>query len=412
MHKAWMELQRTFYENDPDGFTKASQDLKAALLALPAAHRPAPRKISTELFYNRMAPFTIAWYVMATGAVLSAAALAVQRKRFDLIVAVALIAGFAVTTLGLWLRWHIAGRIPASNMYESLLFLGWGTAAFAIVSFLAIRHRMVPLTASVMGALALMLADLLPLDHFVRPIQPVLLDTIWMSVHVPIIMVSYSVLALAVLIAHVQLFSMAIAPNRGGLARAVDSLHYWYVLVGAILLGAGIITGSMWGASAWGRYWGWDPKEVWSLVAFLGYLAILHVRTDHERTPIWGYVLGAVLTVAFFAVVAPYLKPITPIKVVTLLGTAVAMVFFVVGRGRFATAAKSIAAFWLIVMTYVGVNYVLGTGLHSYGFGTGAMARWMLMLGFADLALVLLCGLVYLIHRSVLAARSPATAAA
>jgi ABC-type transport system involved in cytochrome c biogenesis permease subunit len=412
VHKAWTELQRTFYENDRDGFTKASQDLKAALNALPAAYRPPPRKIATELLYNRTAPFSLAWYVMVAGAALSAVALAIRRKWFDVVVLVALIAGFAVTTFGLWLRWHIAGRIPASNMYESLLFLGWGTAAFAIVSFLAIRHRMVPLTASVMGALALMLADILPLDHYVRPIQPVLLDTIWMSVHVPIIMVSYSVLALAVLIAHVQLFSMAIAPNRSGLARAVDSLHYWYVLIGAILLGAGIITGSMWGASAWGRYWGWDPKEVWSLVAFLGYLAILHVRADHQRIPAWGYVLGAVLTVTFFAIVSPYLRPITPMKVVALLGTAVAMVFFVAGRGRFATAVKSIAAFWLIVMTYVGVNYVLGIGLHSYGFGTGAMARWMLTLGFADLALVLLCGLVYLIHRSVLAGRSPAAAAA
>jgi ABC-type transport system involved in cytochrome c biogenesis permease subunit len=411
VHKAWMELQKTFYENDRDGFTRASQDLKAALLALPAAYRPAPRKIATELLYNRTAPFTIAWYVMAAGAVLSAVALAIQRKWLDGIVLVALIAGFAVTTIGLWLRWHVAGRIPASNMYESLLFLGWGTAAFAIVSFLAIRHRMVPLTASVMGAVALMLADILPLDHYVRPIVPVLRDTIWMSVHVPIIMVSYSVLALAVLIAHVQLLSMAIAPKRSGLARAIDSLHYWYVLVGAILLGAGIITGSMWGASAWGRYWGWDPKEVWSLVAFLGYLAILHVRAEHQRIPGWGYVLGAVLTVAFFAIVSPYLRPITPMKVAALLGTAVAMVFFVVGRGRFAVAVKSIVAFWLIVMTYVGVNYVLGIGLHSYGFGTGAMARWMLVLGAADLAVVLLCGLAYVIRRSFFAVPRPAAAA-
>jgi hypothetical protein len=71
------------------------------------------------------------------------------------------------------------------------------------------------------------------------------------------------------------------------------------------------------------------------------------------------------------------------------------MVFFVLARGRFATAVKSILAFWLIVMTYVGVNYVLGTGLHSYGFGTGAVVRYLYWIGGIDLALVMACATVY-----------------
>ena len=57
---------------------------------------------------------------------------------------------------------------------------------------------------------------------------------------------------------------------------------YWYIHVGSILLIAGILTGSIWAASSWGRYWGWDPKEVWSLVAFLAYMAILHARFDRQ----------------------------------------------------------------------------------------------------------------------------------
>jgi ABC-type transport system involved in cytochrome c biogenesis permease subunit len=307
--------------------------------------------------------------------------------------------GFVVLTYGLWLRWQIAGRIPAANMFESLLFLSWGAGAFAIVSLIVLRDRFVPLTASVMGATALILADRLPIDQFVRPIVPVLLDTIWMSIHVPIIMVSYAVLSVAVLIAHAQLVLMALRPGRRDLAERIDWLHYWYAFIGSFLLLAGIITGSMWGASSWGRYWGWDPKEVWSLVAFLGYMVILHVRVNHERTPGWAYGVAAVLGVGVAVAVVPHLLPLTSVKLGALAATAFAALVFVLGRGPFAAALKSTLAFWLIIMTYVGVNYVLGIGLHSYGFGTGAVARKMFIVGGIDLGLIGLCAVVYLARR-------------
>jgi len=84
----------------------------------------------------------------------------------------------------------------------------------------------------------------------------------------------------------------------------------------------------MWAASSWGRYWGWDPKEVWSLVAFLAYMAILHARAERLI-------------------------------------------------GNFGVAAWSIVAFQTILMTYLGVNFVLSAGLHSYGFGDSSVVRAM-----------------------------------
>jgi ABC-type transport system involved in cytochrome c biogenesis permease subunit len=276
--------------------------------------------------------------------------------------------------------------------------LGWGVGAFAIVSMFLFRQRLVPLTAAGMASLALVLADVLPVDSFVRPIAPVLLDTVWMSIHVPIIMVSYSVLALAVLVAHIQVVLMAAAPRKVQLVHTIDGLHYWYVSVGSLLLTAGIITGSMWAASSWGRYWGWDPKEVWSLVALLGYLTILHVRIDSSRTPRWVYVVGAILLVGTLVMVVPKLGPLSTGGMLGIGGTCAGIALMVLTRGPFATAAKSIVCFWLIVMTYVGVNYVLGTGLHSYGFGTGAVARYMFIMGGADLGFVAICAAVYLVR--------------
>ena len=230
-------------------------------------------------------------------------------------------------TWGIGTRWAIAGRIPASNMFESLLFLAWGVGLFAVVALAALRNRLVVLNANAMAALTMALTDLLPIDGFIHPVPPVLAGTPWLAIHVPIIMVSYSVLALGVVVAHMQIGFTMFAPRRAELIHRMNDLLYWYILVGSILLIAGILTGSIWAASSWGRYWGWDPKEVWSLVAFLAYMAILHGRFDR----------------------------------------------FI---GEFGVAAISIIAFQTILMTYLGVNFVLTTGLHSYGMGDSPVVKW------------------------------------
>ena len=397
--EAWTHLRTAFKARDAEAFSAVAKRLAVALAALPAKYRPGSDRIEIELHYNRLSPFRLAWQVMIGGAVLATLALFVRARWFDVLAVLGMLAGFVVLSYGLYLRWQLAGRIPASNMYESLLFLSWGMGAFAIVALLFMRLRIVPVTASIMGAVALLIADLVPgLDPFIRPAVPVLLDTIWMSIHVPIIMVSYSVLALAMLFAHAQLGLLALCPRRvsARLGPLVDALHYWYVHVGSILLLAGIITGSMWGASSWGRYWGWDPKEVWSLIAFVGYLAILHVRVDHEPRGWLGYLLAAGLTGAVFTLIVRHLWPLSEAEIIGLSGALVALVFCVSVRGPFAMAMKSVMAFWLIVMTYLGVNYVLGVGLHSYGFGKGEMAWWMFLIGGIDLALIVVLGLIYL----------------
>ncbi len=408
VRSAWAGLRTAFLADDASAFAAASRRLVTALDQLPAATRPTAELIETELRYNRQRPFRTAWGIMVVGAVLAAAALWVRRTWFDGIAIVAMVAGFAFLTYGLSLRWQIAGRIPAANMFESLLFLGWGMGAFAVAAMFVQRNRIVPLTASAMGALALILADVLPMDHFVRPIAPVLLDTVWMSIHVPIIMISYSVLALGVLIAHVQVVAMAAVPHRRALINGIDALHYWYIHVGSILLLAGIVTGSMWAASSWGRYWGWDPKEVWSLIAFLGYMAILHVRIDRERVAGWMYAIAALLSIVTFMVILARMAPVTIAKAGALGATAVVMALFVLARGKFATALKSILAFWLIIMTYVGVNYVLGIGLHSYGFGTGAVVKYLFIIGGGDLALIAISCVVHLARSGVESPLAPA----
>ena len=293
------------------------------------------RALDTEVLYNRLRPTRLAWWILVPATIVSLVAWRRRSRWMDKLAVCGLSAGFGVMTWGIAARWSIAGRIPASNMYESLLFLGWGVALFALVALVFLRNRLVVLNATVMSALTMMLTDLLPIDPFVHPMPPVLAGTPWLAIHVPIIMVSYSVLALGVLIAHMQIGFEIFAPARRDLADRMLDLLYWYIHIGSILLIAGILTGSIWAASSWGRYWGWDPKEVWSLIAFLAYTAILHGRLDRFL-------------------------------------------------GGFGVAALSIVAFWTILMTYVGVNYILAAGLHSYGFGGSGVVRWMALLAIAE----------------------------
>jgi ABC-type transport system involved in cytochrome c biogenesis permease subunit len=300
------------------------------------ARETAPRaQMDRELRYNQLRPTRLAWWALLPATI--AAAISFQRPRrwASLVATAGLLLGSAAMTWGIAVRWLIAGRIPATNMHESLLFLGAGAGLFGLLAAAVLRNRLVILNATAMAALTMLLVDLLPMDPFIHPAPPVLSGTPWLAIHVPIIMVSYAVLGLAVVLAHMQIGIEIFAPARRAAAVRMSELHYWYLHVGCILLITGILTGSIWGASSWGRYWGWDPKEVWSLIAFLAYMAILHARFDRMI-------------------------------------------------GSFMVAAASIVAFLTILMTYIGVNYVLAAGLHSYGFGGGAVAKWLAAVAVAE----------------------------
>jgi ABC-type transport system involved in cytochrome c biogenesis permease subunit len=92
--------------------------------------------------------------------------------------------------------------------------------------------------------------------------------------------------------------------------------------LGIALLIPGTILGGVWAAESWGRFWDWDPKESWAFISSCAYLIIIHSYT-------FGHIRG------------------------------------------FGLAVGSIVGLLFISFTWYGVNYVLGTGLHSYGFGTG-----------------------------------------
>ncbi len=322
---------------DPAAFVAIEPEVRRN----PPPFYPSRALIDAEMRYNAVNPVGLAWWLLLPAAIAAGLTLERDRLRLRLASTVLLVAGFVVMTWGIAVRWQFAGRIPASNMYESMMFLGWGVGLFGVVAMF-FKNRIPTFNAAAMSALTMFLLDRLPMDPFVHPMPPVLAGTPWLAIHVPIIMVSYSTFAIATFLAHAQLGVELFRPNDRAAVQKWADILYWYLMVGSILLVTGIITGSIWASESWGTYWGWDPKEVWSLVAFLAYMAILHARSDGQM-------------------------------------------------GSFGVALWSIVGFWTILMTYLGVNFVLGTGMHSYGMGSSNIVRSMLMVGGAETLFLFLC---------------------
>jgi hypothetical protein len=106
-----------------------------------------------------------------------------------------------------------------------------------------------------------------------------------------------------------------------------------------VLVATGTILGGVWADSSWGRFWGWDPKEVWALITLLVYLVPLHGRFA-------GWV------------------------------------------GTFGLLVSAVVCFGSVLMAWYGVNFVLGVGLHSYGFSAGGGQGVVLLTTLVVLAVV------------------------
>lgn len=204
-------------------------------------------------------------------------------------------------------RWYFGGHIPLGNGYETMLFLAvcvqllalgmrkWFPFAVPLVFFLAGFSQLVPL--------------MMQMDTQIVPLTPVLASS-WLCVHVSFVMVAYAFFGIMALNALLGLC----------LFRESERLMLFGRLLlypAMFFLGTGIFLGAMWENVSWGRYWAWDPKEVWALITFMVY------------------------GVAFHAESLPWFKHPRFFHLYILL------------------------AFLTLLMTYFGVNYLLG-GMHSY----------------------------------------------
>jgi len=312
-------MRTAWRASDPNRFDQATQTLLS--LQKQVGGLPPDWKISLEIGYQKAHPFRWAWILYAAaGIILLLSRNSWERLGYQIAWVLAG-SGFLLQAGGLLSRVLIAGRPPVTNMYESVIWVAFGTILFALIFEAIYRAGSFLLGAVPVAVASLILADSQPviLDHSIHPLTPVLRDNFWLSTHVLSITLSYAAFALSLGVAHVAL-AQVIA------GRKPTAILYTYLYktlqVGVLLLATGTILGGVWANYSWGRFWDWDPKETWALTALLGYLFLLHGRISG----LWG---------------------------------------------GFGLAVGSVIAFMSVLMAWYGVNFVLGAGLHSYGFGSG-----------------------------------------
>jgi cytochrome c-type biogenesis protein CcsB len=222
------------------------------------------------------------------------------------------------------IRVIISGRAPITNMYETVLFSGFVSLLFSLI----IGHfKKEPIFVKIGLGHNLLSIFMLNfsggmLSASIGPLVPVLRDNFWLSTHVTSIIASYGALALSWVLANALLIKNKFTTLSTKEIRYQTDIMYTCLKFGIVLLSAGIILGGVWADYSWGRFWGWDPKETWSLIVLCIYMIILHGR---------------------------YTNWITERRFIPFTALA----------------------FLSVMMAWFGVNYILAAGLHSYGFSEG-----------------------------------------
>jgi cytochrome c-type biogenesis protein CcsB len=306
----WLSLNEAFTQNDI-----SAEKLQANSDSFVSNN---DNSINTELLYTKLNIFSIAMILA-----LIAIFVTVLVKNitvgyiFSWIVVLTEVAGMTFRVL-------ISGRAPITNMYETVLFSGFGALVIALIIYIFKKDKIFILGGLGYNILCLFMmrfADGM-LTESISPLVPVLRDNFWLSTHVTTIILSYAALALSWILANIVLFKQRFSTIEKKNYRYYEGLVYTATKVGIVLLAAGIILGGVWADYSWGRFWGWDPKETWSLIVLLFYIAVLH-----GKNTTW------------------------------------------ISTHRFVVLCS--LGFMTVMMAWFGVNYILASGLHSYGFSEG-----------------------------------------
>ena len=325
-------LLTAYQAGDRTEVARAASAFRTAVSQLAPGAYPSDADLRREVRYNALKPFRLAWLLYLLGFLVLLAGFPLATRIVSRLGIAVLSAGFAVHSYGMVLRTLVSGRAPVTNMYETVVFAAWGAILLALIFEAVYKAGHFAACAAALAVISLLLADNVPImDASIQPLVPVLRDNFWLTLHVLTITLGYAAFLLALGIGHLNLGLYFFAPGRPSLLKTLSRFLYRVLQVGTLFLAVGTLLGGVWASYSWGRFWGWDPKETWALIALLGYLALLHGRF------------------------AGWIR-------------------------EFGMAVGAILGFLLVLMAWYGVNFILGTGLHSYGFGSGGVL-WTL--GFA-----------------------------
>ena len=302
------------------------------------------KNLSIEVFYHKANFALIAFALAFAACLLASLNLIFRSRKLDVAANVASVATAGILMLLFAMRTYVAARVPLSSLYEIVLLVALLLMAFESGAFIFCKNR----TYSLMVPVTLMAAALLFFAKFVlepgdtfRPIPAVLNSSVFLTLHVFTIALGFAGMILSGIVSHLVLFRGPAALPSAEMPKGspLYALMYGTLVFGAIFTIVGTLLGGVWADYAWGRFWGFDPKECGALFVILWAMFLLHLRA------------GRLVSGRTFA----------------LLNCFNVIVTF---------------------LCWFGVN-LLGVGLHSYGF-QGGTATWLGAFIIADVLLILL----------------------
>ncbi len=193
-------------------------------------------------------------------------------------------AGFLLHIAYFFCRWFESGRIPMTSFFEAANFLGMGIVlVFLIMEF---RFKIASLGSFILPLVIVLMTPALILSDKIQELNPVLKSG-WLGVHTSLAVLGDASFAFAFIVSIMYLIQerQLKAKRLGAIfhrlpsLEIMDTIGYKALTFGWPLFTLGMLSGSIWANSAWGTYWSWDPKETWSLITWVVYLALLHLRT-------------------------------------------------------------------------------------------------------------------------------------
>jgi cytochrome c-type biogenesis protein CcsB len=255
--------------------------------------------------------FELALIFYFTATIVSIIELFKEKKIISYLMLFLIGAGFVLHTANIMQRYIVAGHIPITNFHESTSFFSWSIVLiFFILQF---RYKVSILCSFVMPIVFLLMLSSSLLPQEIKPLSPVL-QSYWLIIHTVVAFLGNAAFALACGIGTMYLVQEHYVKSKrlGGIfgrlpsLQTLDALNYKLITLGFPFLTLAIITGSLWAESAWGSYWRWDPREVWSLTTWFIYAIILHARLvagwRGRRAAILSIVGFFIILVTFFGI--------------------------------------------------------------------------------------------------------------
>jgi ABC-type transport system involved in cytochrome c biogenesis permease subunit len=315
----WQSLKAAWLARDAGEVNRLADEFAEAATSRPGYPSAARRKV--ELLYNRSRYGTIAFVGFAVAVAMLLPGAGAGRRNWRRTGLEVLAASTIVLAGGFAARWMLSGRPwylpPIMNQFEAVT----GSALLAAMVALVLEWRRgggwFALAAALYATVALLAGFFLPatMGATVSAAHGILHSPL-MAVHVAIIIVGHAMVGMAAVVS--VAFLLAGAARRRSALGPIDRTNLVLVQLAAWLVTLGTVLGAVWGDFAWGRWWGWDPKETWALMTAIIFIGIVHLRL------------------------------VVPAR----------------HRG-WATAVACLVGAAVMLFNWIGVNYFL-TGLHSY----------------------------------------------